>query len=211
MRAALRGAALLLGSLVFAATTLASEPTGRDEIIGRLVPITDDEGLRAVDLDVQFELGSARLTPLARTQLDEVGHALASPQLAGMIIGIYGHTDASGPADYNKQLSQERAEAVRAYLVENFDLDAGRLLAVGYGEERLKNAVTPTAAENRRVQIVNLSPPPPQPMPMESSEPPQPMPMESREPVQSAPEAPSAMPGLEQPQPGGSGGMRPIN
>ena len=217
MKALIRGTGVLLVSSMLAATAFASELTGRQEILGRLVPVTGEEELRAVDLDVRFELGSARLTTVAREQLDEVGHALAAPELAGMIMGIYGHTDSSGPAEYNKQLSQERADAVRAYLIENFKLDGARLVAIGYGEERLKNTETPTAAENRRVQIVNLSPPPARPAETDTAIPVQPSPEAVSPPagipeIPQQPAAPSGMPALQPPAaPGSAGGMQPIN
>jgi flagellar motor protein MotB len=44
------------------------------------------------------------------------------------------------------------------YLVDNFQLSASNLRAVGYGKSRLKNKADPTASENRRVEVVNLAP-----------------------------------------------------
>ena len=58
----------------------------------------------------------------------------------------------------NMTLSERRAEAVRDYLVGHFSIGASRLIAIGYGEERLKNTADPDAAENRRVEVVNLGP-----------------------------------------------------
>lgn len=67
-----------------------------------------------------------------------------------------GHTDAKGRADYNLKLSQQRADAVRAFLANNGVADA-RLAAAGKGSSELANTNDPMAAENRRVRIVNLN------------------------------------------------------
>ena len=56
----------------------------------------------------------------------------------------------------DKRLSERRAQSIKAYLVDNFGLTASNLRAVGYGKSRLKNTSDPFAAENRRVEVVNL-------------------------------------------------------
>jgi len=147
----------------FAGAAQASEPVSSSYILEKLAPITGEEEGRSIDLDITFDLGSARLSKEAVRQLEALGQALTSAQLANARIGIYGHTDASGRAVHNKKLSEDRAASVKAYLVATFKIDAGRLFTAGYGEEKLKNAAAPNAAENRRVQIVNLSPMPSRP------------------------------------------------
>lgn len=154
---------LVAGMVAFAAPGRAAEPVSSSYILGKLVPITGQEE-RSIDLDITFELGSARLTTNAKTQLDALGQALVSPQLTTAQIGIYGHTDASGAADFNKTLSEKRAEAVKIYLAGKFPIDPARLATAGYGEEKLKNPANPKGAENRRVEIVNLTPTPSRPM-----------------------------------------------
>ncbi len=66
---------------------------------------------------------------------------------------IEGHTSAVGAAAYNQTLSQQRAEAVKTLLVEEFGIRESRLNAVGYGESQLLNtANTPEAhRQNRRI------------------------------------------------------------
>jgi outer membrane protein OmpA-like peptidoglycan-associated protein len=110
----------------------------------------------AVDLEVFFDLDSADITPKAEPQLRSLGTALADPQLKGKTVLLAGHTDASGPRTYNQQLSERRANAVKAYLVQNFGLSQDALMSVGYGPERLKNPQAPKSGVNRRVEIVNL-------------------------------------------------------
>jgi outer membrane protein OmpA-like peptidoglycan-associated protein len=111
---------------------------------------------RAIDLEVPFQLGSAELTDVARRQLDALAEAMRAPELADSRFLIAGHTDATGAADYNKALSERRARSVLRYLVEIHGVTETRLLAAGFGEERLKNAGQPEAAENRRVEVVAL-------------------------------------------------------
>lgn len=118
---------------------------------------TATETNRSTDLSVYFEFNSAIITPQARPLLDTLGRALASNELRDGSFMIAGHTDAKGKATYNQTLSERRAQAVREYLLKEHRLEARRLVAVGYGEERLKLPKQPFAAENRRVQIVNLA------------------------------------------------------
>lgn len=145
----------------WALTAAASEPVSSQHILGELIPINEsaEYKVRSIDLDVPFTYDSAELTPQATRQLEELGKALASPQLDGATFGIHGHTDAKGAAGYNLALSDRRAQAVKAYLVNTAKIDAARLTAKGFGETQLKNAKSPQGAENRRVQILALTPP----------------------------------------------------
>jgi OOP family OmpA-OmpF porin len=128
-------------------------------------PVTPDDAVAraetkeapSIDLEVFFAYKSAAITPQAAAALTPLGKALSDPRLAGDAFLIAGHTDAKGGADYNLTLSQQRAEAVRQFLITRFKLDGARLVAKGMGPTRLKVPAQPLAAENRRVQIVNLS------------------------------------------------------
>jgi outer membrane protein OmpA-like peptidoglycan-associated protein len=110
-----------------------------------------------IDLDIYFDFNSAAITPKAEPQISQLGEALRTAQLEKSVIVLSGHTDAKGSDDYNQQLSERRAEAVKKYLVEKLNLSADNLTTGGYGRRVLKNKANPFAAENRRVQIVNLS------------------------------------------------------
>ncbi|WP_026376675.1 OmpA family protein [Aestuariibacter salexigens] len=67
---------------------------------------------------------------------------------------IAGHTSSVGNADYNQQLSERRANAVRTLLIERYNIAASRLTAVGYGETRLLDTANTAAAHaaNRRIE-----------------------------------------------------------
>jgi len=105
---------------------------------------------------ILFAFDSARILPQSMATLNQIGRALSSDELKTYRFGVYGHTDASGQEVYNANLSQRRAEAVRAYLVENFGISPSRLQARGFGEQRLKEPAAPNSPANRRVELVNL-------------------------------------------------------
>jgi len=111
----------------------------------------------SVDVEVYFDYDSAALTPQAEPQLNNLGKALTSQDLTGAVVMLGGHTDAKGTDDYNQGLSQRRAETVKKFLVDNYHIPADTLISNGYGKRELKNAADPFAAENRRVQIVNMA------------------------------------------------------
>jgi outer membrane protein OmpA-like peptidoglycan-associated protein len=110
-----------------------------------------------VDLEINFEYDSAALTPQAEPQLNNLGKALTSSELAGSVFMLGGHTDAKGNDDYNQALSERRAETVKRFLMEKYHLPATSLVSAGYGKQGLKNTTDPYAAANRRVEIVNMA------------------------------------------------------
>jgi outer membrane protein OmpA-like peptidoglycan-associated protein len=91
-----------------------------------------------------------------QAQLDELGRTLLSPEFATRRIGLYGHTDAVGSSQANESLSELRAAAVQAYLLQRFRIAAERFDVGGFGESRLKLPATPEDGRNRRVEIVLL-------------------------------------------------------
>lgn len=114
------------------------------------------QAVAAVNLIVNFEFDSARLTNDGIISLDALGKALSSPALRDMRFQIAGHTDAVGTEAYNQRLSEQRAEAVRDYLTGSHHLEPARLEVVGYGKGRPYDPSNPDAAINRRVQITRL-------------------------------------------------------
>lgn len=128
----------------------------------------------SVDLDIRFETGSAALSADSTAQLEALGGALADEALADARFCIAGHTDARGAEAYNQDLSERRAAAVAAYLVDHLGVDPARLETTGYGESRLKDPANPSSGVNRRVEVTLLAPPPEpgaEPEPSPESEP----------------------------------------
>jgi OOP family OmpA-OmpF porin len=102
---------------------------------------------------VQFQLGSATLLEVSFPLLDEVAALLAdNPQIE--VLQVEGHTDATGGAARNRQLSQQRAESVRTYLTGK-GLATSRLVAKGFGPDKpIDSNDTDTGREaNRRVEF----------------------------------------------------------
>jgi outer membrane protein OmpA-like peptidoglycan-associated protein len=111
----------------------------------------------SIDLEINFEFNSAIIGPKAIPQVTALGDALTSADLKGRTFVLAGHTDAVGDANYNQTLSEQRSDAVKRYLMDKYGIDASHLLTVGHGKTRLKNTSSPYAAENRRVQVVNVA------------------------------------------------------
>ncbi len=121
-------------------------------------PVAPAQSAPTVNLTVNFAHGSAELTPDAVRTLDELGRALASKDLAAYRFRIEGHTDTVGSSNYNRTLSERRAEAVVDYVAKKFGVDPSRLQAIGMGEDGLLVPTPPQTPEprNRRVQVINL-------------------------------------------------------
>jgi len=103
--------------------------------------------------EIQFETGSSVIKPASYSTLDEI---LKSAVVAeGLKLGVYGHTDNVGNDEANVKLSNERAAAVKSYLVGK-GLSTERLESKGYGASKpvADNTTTEGRARNRRVQIV---------------------------------------------------------
>ncbi len=119
----------------------------------QLVVITET---KLVILDrVYFNTGRATIQARSNALLDNMASVLASH--AEVRVQIEGHTDNTGNADKNKKLSQERADAVRSYLLKK-GIAAERLTAVGFGQEKpAQPNETPEGRDaNRRVEFTVL-------------------------------------------------------
>jgi outer membrane protein OmpA-like peptidoglycan-associated protein/predicted nucleic acid-binding Zn-ribbon protein len=71
---------------------------------------------------------------------------------------IIGHTDAVGDAGYNQQLSERRAELVKSFFIDEFEIDEERLKVEGQGEQNpiTSNATADGRSKNRRIEVVIL-------------------------------------------------------
>lgn len=104
---------------------------------------------------VEFETGSNRLTERGQALVDEIAALLG--RFPGVRVEIAGHTDSQGTSRNNFELSQRRAEAVKARLVTQ-GVEESRLTAVGYGEDRpiADNDTAAGRLQNRRVELTVL-------------------------------------------------------
>jgi outer membrane protein OmpA-like peptidoglycan-associated protein len=104
-----------------------------------------------VGLPITFGFNSAEILPENEAQLDAVAEGIKLTQ--GITVVVEGHTDAFGPDAYNDQLSQQRAQAVRDYLVDRHGIEPTRFVIEGFGSRSPIDGTDPFAAENRRVQL----------------------------------------------------------
>jgi outer membrane protein OmpA-like peptidoglycan-associated protein len=102
---------------------------------------------------IQFESGKSDILDSMKLDLAKVGNfMLDNPE---MRLNIYGHTDSQGDPQFNVELSQHRADAIKEYLVVHFNLDETRIGSTGFGS---KKPIVPEVTEkdrqvNRRVEF----------------------------------------------------------
>lgn len=95
-----------------------------------------------------FDSNSFAIKPGGYTEINRIASVLNQyPQTR---IKVAGHTDADGPEDYNQQLSEKRANAVKNALIQN-GVGGDRIQAIGYGESL---PISSDYSQNRRVEIV---------------------------------------------------------
>ncbi len=128
----------------------------KEELVGAVKEAlgSEDEAKRIVDLKyVTFETGAASLTPLSRYELENLAEILTN--YPDMNIEIGGHTDNTGTPEVNLGLSQQRAQVVYDYLVQEEKIEAERLTAVGYGQTspRDTNETEKGRSRNRRTEF----------------------------------------------------------
>ncbi|USE36230.1 OmpA family protein [Endozoicomonas sp. SCSIO W0465] len=118
---------------------------------GITVDQTGCEPMKAIDLLVNFAFDSEVVNQEGSDQIAKMGEFLQRyPEVR---ILIEGHTDASGQAAYNDQLSVRRADTIRQQLIEKHGIDAERIDAVGMGEGKpvADNDTIEGRQQNRRV------------------------------------------------------------
>jgi OOP family OmpA-OmpF porin len=102
-------------------------------------------------LDVEFDFNKAIIKQGYDKNIDDLVQVMKDyPDLK---VVIEGHTDNIGTAEFNKELSQKRADAVKQYMVEK-GIDANRITAKGFGFERpiASNDTEEGRQKNRRVE-----------------------------------------------------------
>ena len=113
-------------------------------VVGKKIEITEK---------VMFEYDKATIKTDSHQLLNDVADVLKDHENIQKV-RIEGHTDADGSDDYNKKLSQDRADAVKNFLV-GVGIDESRMEAVGYGEEKpiADNKTEEGKERNRRVEF----------------------------------------------------------
>ena len=104
-----------------------------------------------VRLNVEFEFDKAVVRAIYGDELEAIANAMKAHDDIELV--LEGHSDSTGPDDYNQSLSERRVIAVEAKLAEMYGLDPERVSTVGYGEARpiADNDTKEGRARNRRV------------------------------------------------------------
>lgn len=123
----------------------------RDVALGTRDLEEAEVGLTTLDAEVLFAPDEAALASDASEVLEPIAEQLRAPGVIGVVTGF---TDAEGTVAYNRDLSQRRADAVRAYLVEH-GVPSARLVVEGRGEATpiASNATEEGRSLNRRVEV----------------------------------------------------------
>jgi outer membrane protein OmpA-like peptidoglycan-associated protein len=136
-----------------AATTVNGRVDDLDKSTKRLmytIVLNDAEG--------NFKFNSTTLPDEAKSKIDDmVKGIIADPK--GAYFEIEGHTDNVGPADVNERIGMERADAVKRYLYEQYQIPLHRMNVISYGAEKpvAPNTTRDGRAQNRRVVIKVLN------------------------------------------------------
>jgi outer membrane protein OmpA-like peptidoglycan-associated protein len=129
--------------------------TDAQAALAKLAAVKEDERGMVITLSgsVLFRSDEAILLTGAQSRLDQVADALLASPNRNVL--VEGYTDSQGAEDYNRDLSQHRADAVRDYLLHR-GYPSGRIQARGIGEGSpiADNATAEGRANNRRVEII---------------------------------------------------------
>jgi OmpA-OmpF porin, OOP family len=105
------------------------------------------------ETSVKFGFNKDNLTPKSKEALDQLANTISSTK--GYIITLEGGTDSVGPADYNYDLSQRRANSVIQYLASKYSVPAHKIYVIGLGKDKPveTNKTAAGRADNRRVDV----------------------------------------------------------
>ncbi len=102
---------------------------------------------------IEFESGKTTIKKSSNAILNQIADIMK--ENPAYLLSIYGHTDNTGKADKNQLLSEERANAVKAYL-ESKGVEGSRMVAAGFGQDKPieSNNTAAGRAKNRRVEFI---------------------------------------------------------
>jgi outer membrane protein OmpA-like peptidoglycan-associated protein len=114
----------------------------------------DDYQVYGVEEKVLFDTDKATVKPSAAAALKQITASI-NQRYAGKDVRILGFADSRGDKSYNRDLSKQRAEAVKNYLINTDKMPADRVSTEAFGEEQpaASNATAAGRQENRRVEI----------------------------------------------------------
>ena len=105
-------------------------------------------------ISLSFPVGKSTIEPENFGLLSKVQNAIKN--FPNSTVVIEGHTDSYGSDEKNMELSQERASAVKQYILANMNLDQNKVMSFGYGETKpiANNETKDGRAKNRRIDLI---------------------------------------------------------
>jgi OmpA-OmpF porin, OOP family len=124
-------------------------PKAEEKIV--YVTDADKKVVKEAVNDLEFDFNSTRLRPSSFSSLNTLAQLLIEK---GFNLKLEGHTDNVGPTDVNLKFSQDRAEAIKTYLIGR-GVNRSKIEAIGYGRERpiATNSTPEGRQQNRRVEF----------------------------------------------------------
>jgi len=145
-----------------AATAATAAQTAADNVVHRAYSLDAvvkdlDQYKTVSNVTVNFGFDKSALTADDRTSLDNFAAQLGSAK--SYILEVTGSTDSTGPAQYNYDLSQRRADAVVQYLASKYGIEAHRFYLIGIGKDKevAPNTTADGRRQNRRVDVQLLT------------------------------------------------------
>jgi outer membrane protein OmpA-like peptidoglycan-associated protein len=116
---------------------------------------SNNYGIYGMGENILFDQGKSTIRQDAERNLKQIGTSLGQ-RYNGADIRVYGFTDAVGSAGHNKQLAEQRAQAVKDWLTKNASITANKisLEPIGEAQPAASNATAEGRQQNRRVEIV---------------------------------------------------------
>lgn len=123
-------------------------------VTGVSVRGNDDYQVYGLEEKVLFDTDKATVKPSAAEALKQISESI-NKRYAGKDVRILGFADSRGDKSYNRDLSKQRADAVKNYLITTNKMPADRISTEAFGEEQpvATNATPAGRQENRRVEI----------------------------------------------------------
>jgi OOP family OmpA-OmpF porin len=140
------------GQTASSAQQMADAANGRVGVLTNTVANLDNYHAVA-ETSVKFGFNKDNLTAKSQEALDQLAASITSTK--GYIIALEGGTDSVGPADYNYDLSQRRANSVIQYLAMKYNVPAHKIYVIGLGKDKPveTNKTSTGRADNRRVDV----------------------------------------------------------
>lgn len=118
----------------------------------------DQYSVYGIEETVLFDTDKATIKPSAAKALEQISASIGQ-RSAGKQMRIIGHADSRDTKSYNKELSEQRAEAVKNWLVQNGKIEASRVAIQPMGESKpvASNETAAGRQQNRRVEIAVIN------------------------------------------------------